>query len=76
MAEYRRSTLPLEYSATELQREFEQIEQVLAEPLQELHAEPLKPRTGMIVLADGTDWNPGGGQGFYGYYAGAWNKLG
>lgn len=42
----------------------------------ERHVAPTKPRAGMIVLADGTDWDPGSGAGFYGYYAGAWNKLG
>lgn len=36
---------------------------------------PDKPRNGMIVYADGTEWNPGSGQGFYGYEAGAWVKL-
>lgn len=44
--------------------------------LTELNAEPERPRTGMIALADGTNWNPGSGAGFYGYYAGAWHKLG
>ncbi len=44
--------------------------------LVELHAEPVRPRTGMVVLADGTDWNPGSGAGFYGYRGGAWNLLG
>ena len=43
---------------------------------EELHAEPAKPRTGMTVLADGTDWDPGSGAGFYGYYGSAWVKLG
>lgn len=42
----------------------------------ELHVEPAKPRTGLTVLADGTDWNPGGGQGVYTYYNNTWNKLG
>lgn len=37
---------------------------------------PAKPREGMIVLADGTNWNPGAGQGVYCYYGAAWNKLG
>lgn len=37
---------------------------------------PAKPRTGDIRLADGTNWNPGSGQGFYGYYASAWHFLG
>ena len=40
------------------------------------HVEPSKPRTGMIVLADGSDWNPGSGQGAYCFYAGAWHFLG
>jgi hypothetical protein len=44
--------------------------------LQELHNEPPKPRTGMVVLADGTDWDPGSGAGVYCYYDGSWNKLG
>jgi putative cell wall-binding protein len=38
--------------------------------------EPVKRKDGMVVLADGTNWNPGAGQGYYGYYAGAWHKLG
>lgn len=44
--------------------------------LEELHAEPAKPRTGVIILADGTNWDPGSGQGVYAYYASAWHKLG
>jgi hypothetical protein len=41
-----------------------------------LHVEPLKVFEGLTVGADGTDWNPGAGQGVYTYYAGGWNKLG
>ena len=37
---------------------------------------PVKPREGDFRLADGTSWNPGSGAGFYGYYGGAWVKLG
>lgn len=44
--------------------------------LKELHASPARPQTGMIVLADGSDWDPGSGAGFYGYYGSAWHKLG
>jgi len=44
--------------------------------LKELHVAPIRPRTGMVVLADGTDWDPGSGAGFYGYYGSAWVKLG
>jgi hypothetical protein len=42
----------------------------------ELNEAPVKPLEGMVVLADGTNWDPGSGAGFYGYYGGAWNKLG
>lgn len=37
-----------------------------------LHAEPAKPREGMIIVADGTDWDPGEGEGQYMYIGGAW----
>lgn len=37
---------------------------------------PVKPRTGDIRLADGTNWNPGSGQGLYVYYGSAWHFLG
>ena len=40
-----------------------------------LHAEPKKPRDGMVVFADGTDWNPGSGGGLYERVGGAWSKL-
>ena len=46
------------------------------ELLEERHVAPAKPRTGLIVLADGTDWDPGAGAGVYCYYGSAWNKLG
>lgn len=42
----------------------------------ELHVEPEKPRDGLVVFADGTDWNPGSGRGIYIYYAAAWNTIG
>lgn len=38
--------------------------------------EPPKPRDGDFRVADGTEWNPGNGQGFYVYYNGAWNIQG
>lgn len=40
------------------------------------YAEPSKLLDGMIVLADGAQWDPGSGGGFYGYRAGAWRFLG
>jgi hypothetical protein len=44
--------------------------------LKPLGREPERIREGMTVLANGTDWDPGSGQGIYSYYAGAWHKLG
>lgn len=44
--------------------------------LSELNAAPARPREGMIAFADGTNWNPGSGQGIYAYHGGAWNLLG
>jgi hypothetical protein len=41
-----------------------------------LNAAPAKLFDGLTAFADGTNWNPGAGQGVYTYYAGAWNKLG
>jgi hypothetical protein len=40
-----------------------------------LAAAPSSPSNGDIVYADGTNWNPGSGEGFYGRQAGAWVKL-
>jgi len=64
-----------------LDREFQRVEQEFVTPqefvqLRPLHKAPDRPRDGMVVCADGTDWNPGGGAGFYGYQGGTWNKLG
>jgi hypothetical protein len=36
---------------------------------------PAKPQDGEIYYADGTGWDPGSGEGFYGREAGAWTKL-
>ncbi len=43
--------------------------------LNEITAEPTTPTDGMIVYADGTTWNPGGGEGVYARVAGAWAKM-
>ena len=63
-----------------LRRELDKIEasfsQVQLRIMDELHAEPTRLRDGLTVFADGTDWNPGSGQGVYTYYAAAWHKLG
>lgn len=40
------------------------------------HVALTKPRDGLVVFADGTNWNPGAGAGIYAYHSGVWNKLG
>ncbi len=39
------------------------------------HVAPSKPREGHVYRADGTDWNPGSGEGIYEYDGTTWNKL-
>lgn len=43
--------------------------------LEETNVEPVKPRNGDIRYADGTNWNPGSGEGIYAYTNDAWAKL-
>jgi len=40
-----------------------------------LGAPPAKPENGVVAYANGTDWDPGSGEGFYGYENGGWVKL-
>lgn len=47
----------------------------IAIDLRPVFREPDHVREGMIVFADGTSWNPGGGKGVYVYSGGAWVKL-
>lgn len=44
--------------------------------LQALHAAPARLYDGLTVYADGSDWDPGSGEGIYTYYNSTWNKLG
>ena len=39
-------------------------------------AAPSKPRDGDARYADGTNWNPGSGEGLYDYYDGSWHARG
>lgn len=66
----------LAYLLKELEAVERGLNQIGMVEFQELNAAPTKFRPGMVVLADGTNWNPGSGAGFYGYYGGAWHKLG
>jgi hypothetical protein len=40
-----------------------------------LNVEPKKPRDGMVIVADGTNFDPGSGAGVYARISGAWVKL-
>jgi microcystin-dependent protein len=40
--------------------------------LKEQHNEPSRPRDGMVVYADGSDWDPGEGEGIYARINAAW----
>lgn len=72
-----------EFSATDnhqVNRELGKIEEALKSEadyafLLTLYAEPVRPRAGMIVKADGSTWNPGRGEGIYEYSGSAWQKL-
>lgn len=61
------------------QGEFERLARTLAETialdLRPVAREPDKPRAGMIVSADGTNWDPGAGAGAYEFIGGVWVKL-
>lgn len=72
--------VPQTYSMDWVRKELQKLQDALNNPqpfayLEQQHKPPAKPRDGMIVLADGTDWNPGAGAGYYGYQAGSWTKL-
>jgi len=62
-----------------VQRELRAIAKEFAETtaleLRQVGAEPIRPREGMIVSADGVNWDPGAGAGAYEFKGGAWVKL-
>lgn len=64
---------------TEEQRIFRSLGRYSEDPMnitfEELHVEPEKPRVGRVAYADGTDWNPGSGEGLYVYKSGGWTFI-
>jgi hypothetical protein len=52
------------------------LQQIAEGQLEKQHAQPDKPRDGMLRYFDGADYNPGSGEGFYGFYGNAWHFLG
>lgn len=64
------------YVRAELEKVARELQQPAQLPLKVLHTEPDRPREGVVVCADGAEWDPGSGGGFYGYFGGAWTFLG
>lgn len=63
-----------------LAREFGNVANGFNDPANSLQLNPLgvapgKPRTGLVVYANGSTWNPGAGAGVYVYTGAAWSKL-
>ena len=48
----------------------------LGEGYEVSHNPPVRLRVGMVRYADGTDWNPGSGEGLYVYKSTGWVLLG
>lgn len=60
-----------------LLEQFREIARAFSKGLPKVYnAEPVNPYDGLIAIADGTNWNPGSGLGYYGYYDGSWRFLG
>lgn len=70
------------YDPQQLQFELERLASALEEYtgskliLEPQSVEPSKVVEGMVVNADGTNWDPGSGAGYYGRVSGAWVFLG
>lgn len=65
-----------QYIETELGRVSSLLNLLIDGYIEKVNAAPNKLREGMMRFADGTNWNPGAGQGVYVYRSGAWHLLG
>ena len=59
----------------ELEKISKELNETIALDLRTVHQEPKRPRDGMLVAADGSDWNPGAGPGTYEYVGGVWRRV-
>lgn len=82
MIDYRPEEAPINPTIEDLasytRRELLRIANALATDsllLSPLSREPSKPKAGLIVVADGTNWNPGSGYGAYEYTGTVWRRL-
>lgn len=62
----------LRYVAQELEKVRSIIDLLVQGQHEILYVAPTKPIETMIVYADGTQWNPGSGKGFYYWDGAAW----
>lgn len=62
------------YLETELRAVYQALAETDAVDLRVTNREPERPRDGMIVYADGTNWDPGNGRGIY-IYDNGWTRL-
>ena len=78
---YSPGIVPTSYDPNFLYEELQRISRSISEierayiVLSPQTAEPLRKKEGMVINADGVNWNPGGGAGLYQYLSGAWVKL-
>lgn len=63
------------YVEEELEKISKEFNETIALDLRTVHQEPKRPREGMIVSADGSDWNPGAGGGAYEFVGGVWRRV-
>lgn len=64
-----------QWAREELDAIMHRLNQPIALTFDEQHHAPEKPRVGLVVYADGTDWNPGSGEGLYVYKSGGWTLI-
>lgn len=78
---YSPGIVPQEYDPNFLYEELQRISRAISEIERDYIilipqiSEPLRKKEGMVINADGTNWNPGGGAGLYQYLSGVWVKL-
>ena len=65
-----------QYLTDELRKVSEVVDNISDGHIDKTHVEPPRPRDGDIRYADGTDWNPGQGEGLYYYDGTRWVSYG
>ena len=65
-----------QYLAQEFRKLKDTLDVVEVQTFDQLAAEPERLADGMLAYADGSNWNPGAGEGLYMRRAGAWTQAG